>query len=42
MKNKIEYFFDCSSPWTYLAFKGITDLSTKKSFEGVKKRKDTY
>ncbi len=33
MKNKIEYFFDCSSPWTYLAFKGITDLSTKKNFE---------
>ena len=32
MKNKIEYFFDCSSPWTYLAFKGITDLS-KKDFE---------
>ena len=33
MKNKIEYFFDCSSPWTYLAFKGITDLSKKKDFE---------
>ena len=33
MKNKIEYFFDCSSPWTYLAFKGITDLSKKKNFE---------
>ena len=33
MKNKIEFFFDCSSPWTYLAFKGITDLSKKKDFE---------
>ena len=33
MKNKIEYFFDCSSLWTYLAFKGITDLSKKKDFE---------
>ena len=33
MKNKIEYFFDWSSPWTYLAFKGITDLSKKKDFE---------
>ena len=33
MKNKIEYFFDCSSPWTYLAFKGIIDLSKKKDFE---------
>ena len=33
MKNKIEYFFDCSSPWTYLAFKGITDLSKRKDFE---------
>ena len=34
MKNKIEYFFDFSSPWTYLAFKGITDLS-KKDFEVI-------
>ena len=33
MKNKIEYFFDCNSSWTYLAFKGITDLSKKKDFE---------
>ncbi len=33
MKNRIEYFFDCSSPWTYLAFKGIIDLSKKKDFE---------
>ena len=33
MNNKIEYFFDCSSPWTYLAFKGITDLSKNKNFK---------
>ena len=33
MSNKIEYYFDCSSPWTYLAFKGITDLYKKKDFE---------
>ena len=23
MKNTVEFFFDCSSPWTYLAFEGI-------------------
>jgi 2-hydroxychromene-2-carboxylate isomerase len=23
MKNIVEFFFDCSSPWTYLAFEGI-------------------
>ena len=33
MTNRIEYYFDCSSPWTYLAFKGITDLYKKKDFE---------
>ena len=33
MSKKIEYYFDCSSPWTYLAFKGITDLYKKKDFE---------
>ena len=22
-KRKLEFFFDCSSPWTYLAFKEI-------------------
>ncbi|MEH6558004.1 MAG: 2-hydroxychromene-2-carboxylate isomerase [Oceanicoccus sp.] len=26
MKNNIEFFFDCSSPWTYLAFKEIVPL----------------
>ena len=32
MKN-IEYFFDCSSPWTYLSFRGILELRDKKDFE---------
>jgi 2-hydroxychromene-2-carboxylate isomerase len=26
MKNKLEFFFDCSSPWTYLAFREIEQL----------------
>ena len=26
MKNKLEFFFDCSSPWTYLAFREIEPL----------------
>ena len=33
MNKKLEYFLDCSSPWTYLSFQGIKDLSQKKSFE---------
>ena len=33
MSNKVEYFLDCSSPWTYLSFKGIQKLSKRKSFE---------
>ena len=32
MKN-IEYFFDCSSPWTYLSFRGSLELRAKKNFE---------
>ncbi len=24
--HKIEFFFDCSSPWTYLAFESVQDL----------------
>ena len=35
MNKKLEYFLDCSSPWTYLSFQGIKDLSKKKSFEIV-------
>ena len=31
--KKIEYFFDCSSPWTYLSFRGILELRDKKDFE---------
>ena len=31
--NKIEYYFDCSSPWTYLSFRGLLDLRSKKEFE---------
>ncbi len=26
MKSKIEFFYDCSSPWTYLAFSEIENL----------------
>ncbi len=33
MSNKIEYFLDCSSPWTYLSFTGMQELSKRKSFE---------
>ena len=33
MTKQIEYFLDCSSPWTFISFKGITDLQKTKSFE---------
>ncbi len=33
MSRKLEYFFDCSSPWTYLSFKGILELRKNKEFE---------
>ncbi len=33
MSRKLEYFFDCSSPWTYLSFRGILDLRKNKEFE---------
>jgi 2-hydroxychromene-2-carboxylate isomerase len=26
-RMKIEFFFDCSSPWTYLAFENIQPLA---------------
>ena len=29
----IEYYLDCSSPWTYLSFRGILELKKKKNFE---------
>ena len=28
-ENKLEFFFDCSSPWTYLAFKEIEELNNR-------------
>ena len=33
--KKIEYYFDCSSPWTYLSFRGILELRKDKKFEIV-------
>ena len=33
MSRKLEYFFDCSSPWTYLSFRGILELRKDKEFE---------
>ena len=36
MKNsqkKLEFFFDCSSPWTYLAFREIENLCSRKNLE---------
>ncbi len=30
---KVEFFFDCSSPWTYMAFERITALRDRLSFE---------
>ena len=31
--NYIEFYFDCSSPWTYLAFNGILSLSERHELE---------
>ena len=33
--KQIEYFLDCSSPWTYLSFRGILELEKKKEFKIV-------
>ncbi len=33
--NKLEFFFDCSSPWTYLAFKEIESLCLRLDLEMV-------
>ena len=33
--KKIEYFLDCSSPWTYLSFQGILEVSKIKEIEIV-------
>ena len=31
--NYIEFYFDCSSPWTYLAFAEILSLSSRQNLE---------
>ena len=31
--NYIEFYFDCSSPWTYLAFAEIVSLSIRLELE---------
>ena len=33
MTNKLEFFYDCSSPWTYLAFEGIEPLSKRQNYQ---------
>ncbi len=33
MKTKLEFFYDCSSPWTYLAFSEIEKLANRHDFE---------
>ena len=35
MTNKLEFFYDCSSPWTYLAFEGIESLSKRQNYQLV-------
>jgi len=34
-KGRLEFFFDCSSPWTYLAFKEIENLCFRLNLELV-------
>ena len=34
-KSRLEFFFDCSSPWTYLAFKEIENLCSRLNLELV-------
>ena len=33
-KGKLEFYFDCSSPWTYLAFKEIENLQIQSKKVG--------
>jgi len=33
MKNKIEFFYDCSSPWTYLSFVEIEKLASRHKLD---------
>ncbi len=32
-KNTVEFFFDLSSPWTYLAFRGLLNMRQELDFE---------
>ena len=32
MRHRVEMFFDCSSPWTYLAFEKILELHEEFDF----------
>ena len=31
--KSVVYFLDCSSPWTYLSFRGIINLRKQKNFQ---------
>ena len=33
MAKKLEFFYDCSSPWTYLAFSKIEEVASRQSAE---------
>jgi 2-hydroxychromene-2-carboxylate isomerase len=33
--HRLEFFFDCSSPWTYLAFEGIQPIAARDDVEVV-------
>ncbi len=33
MHDRVEMFFDCSSPWTYLAFEAILELKKELDFD---------
>ena len=33
--HRIEFFFDCSSPWTYLAFESVQDLAHNSDIDFV-------
>ena len=35
MAKKLEFFYDCSSPWTYLAFTRIEEVAARQSAELV-------
>jgi 2-hydroxychromene-2-carboxylate isomerase len=35
MPKKLEFFYDCSSPWTYLAFSKIEDVALRHDAELV-------